>query len=171
MKRVISLVMLAALAAAGAAAQEQPKYQSVAPKKKKPKPLDPADVATLTGRPVSPSVAALPKPKDRSEAVDNGEEAPNKRPPLNQEDVDILTGKHDQYDSARYRYRGNWEALWWLDWMERGGYAGNERDSLLFPGTTGHRGRPFILPRHRSGRHLLLPGHFRGGSLFFLFRH
>lgn len=184
MKYAIRLAFLAGAVVLSTAAQSQepPKYQSVAPKKKEPKPADPADVATLTGRQVPPSVAAKPEPRDPSET--NNDPKARKGAPLNPDDVDVLTGKYDQQRQPGY-YPYGVEGLWTLEWMERNGYAPNEsffapdgygrgygRDRFLFvPGAFGRGARPLIFhQRHRVPPPVFALRHFlRGGSFFFFF--
>jgi hypothetical protein len=184
MKHTIRLAMLASAVALAVPAQAQgqsqsqsqepPKYQSVAPKKSAPKPADPADISTLTGRPVPPSVAAKPVPRDPAE--DNYDPQARKGAPLNQDDVDVLTGKYDEQRLPGYQRYGYAEDLWTLEWMERHGYGpgdsffradGYGRDRVFVPGVFGRGGRPlFFHHRHRFGGHGLR--HFlRGGTFFF----
>lgn len=98
MKRAIYLALVAALFVAPALlAQEQPQpqEQKQAPAKKPaPKPVDPADVETLTGRPYEGQAEPAPKPGHPLA----GEPAPKKGHPLDPRDVDILTGKADRYN-------------------------------------------------------------------------
>lgn len=101
MKRAIYLALVVALFVAPALlAQEQPKPQESASggqapaKKPAPKPLDPADVETLTGRPYAGEAEPAPKPGHPLA----GEPAPKKGHPLDWRDVDILTGKADRYN-------------------------------------------------------------------------
>jgi hypothetical protein len=104
MRRAIVLVVAALLVAAGVSAQSQ--YQSAAPAKKQPRPLDPADVATLTGRSMPQQQAARPRPGSPAQPADvdaltgrsNGQTearpAPKRGQPLDWNDVDILSGKN-----------------------------------------------------------------------------
>jgi hypothetical protein len=156
--------------------QEPPKYQSVAPKKGAPKQADPADVATLTGRPVPPSVAAKPVPRDPAE--DNYDPKARKGAPLNPDDVDVLTGKYDEQRQPGYQRYGYAEDLWTLEWMERNGYTSGEsffradgygRDRMYLPGVFGRGGRPlFFHHRHRFRGRAFGSRHFlRGGTFVF----
>jgi len=169
MRYAIRLALLASAVALSSAAQEQPKYQSVAPKKKEAKPADPADVATLTGHPVPPSIAARPQPAQNPPAGSNGNEAaPRKGAPLNYDDVDVLTGKYDRKPYTGYRPYGL-EGPWAAEWVERRGYG--DDDTLFVPGAFGRGSRPLFF---RHGRRLsppvfLLRQFLRGGSSFFLF--
>lgn len=183
MRYAIRLALLTSAVALSVSAQSQPqtqdppKYQSVAPKKNAPKPADPADVATLTGRPVPPSVAAKPVPRDPAE--DNYDPKARKGAPLNQDDVDVLTGKYDQQRQPGYQgYGYGAEGLWTLEWMERHGYdtgdsffraEGYGRDRVFVPGVFGRGGRPLFFHHRRA-----IPGpvfglrHFlRGGTFVF----
>lgn len=191
MKYTIRLAMLAgavALAATTQAqgqsqsqsqSQEAPKYQSVAPKKSAPKPADPADISTLTGRPVPPSVAAKPVPRDPAE--DNYDPKARKGAPLNQDDVDVLTGKYDPKGYTGYQQYGS-EGLWTLEWMERHGYGPGDsffyrgsyrrydRDGTLFvPGIFGRGGwsAPFHRRHHTPSSVFPLRHFLRGGTFFF----
>lgn len=182
MRLAIRLAMLAgAVALAGTAqaqTQDPPKYQSVAPKKSAPKPADPADVATLTGRPVPPSVAARPVPRDPAE--DNYDPKARKGAPLNPDDVDVLTGKYDPQRQPGYQgYGYDAEALWTLEWMERNGYTTGEsffdrdgygRDRMYVPGVFGRGGRPlFFHHRHRNRAPGFAFRHFLRGGTFIVF--
>ena len=98
MKRLIFLVALL-LVAQGAWAQQGSAQTQEPPKPAaKPKPVDPADVETLTGRPYAGEAEPAPKPGHPL----NGEPAPKKGHPLDWRDVDILTGKADR--AARQPY-------------------------------------------------------------------
>lgn len=164
----------ALVSAAGTQAQgqSQGQYQSVAPKKKPAKPVDPADVATLTGRPVPPSALNKPQPNPVESGVeDNGDGSTSeaKRPPVNPADVDILTGRNDRDAARDYRWQPQgWEALWAADWMGERSYR---NESFLFvPGAFGRNARPFFF-RHRFGhgfrRPFVRPLHFGRGAFFF----
>jgi len=180
MRHAIRLTLLAgAVALAGVAqaqAQDAPQYQSVAPKKAPPKPADPADVATLTGRPVPPSVAAKPQPKDPADY--NHDPKVHKGAPLNQDDVDVLTGKYDQKGYTGYQPYGI-EGLWTLERMERNGYGTGEsffradgygRDRMYVPGVFGRGGRPlFLHHRHRIPPAVFALHHFLRGGSFVIF--
>lgn len=169
MRYAIGLAALAGFVALGAAAQgSQPRYESVAPKRQAPKPLDPADVATLTGRQVSAEVTALPRRASQAEMQERAMEqnSTDKRPPVNQADVDVLTGKYDRNRPAGYM--PGWEALWTYDWvrrhersrhndqsffkLERFGndrlfrHDGGSRHSIFRPSHFGRRGSFFLLP-------------------------
>lgn len=155
--------------------QESPKYQSVAPKKSAPKPADPADISTLTGRPMPPSVAAKPVPRDPAE--DNYDPKARKGAPLNQDDVDVLTGKYDARGYAGYQPYGI-EGLWTLEWMERHGYGpgdsffraeGYGRDRVFVPGVFGRGGPPLFLHRHRIPAPVIALHHFLRGGTFIVF--
>ena len=103
MKRAIYLALAVALFAAPILmAQEQPQPapsgQTPAAKKPAPKPVDPADVETLTGRPYEANAEPAPKPGHPLA----GEPAPKKGHPLDQRDVDILTGKADRYNQRGF---------------------------------------------------------------------
>jgi len=102
MKRAfLFLLALVLMAAPAALAQSQGSEQSQQekPAAKKPKPLDPADVETLTGRPTGQATAE-PAPKPGHPLA--GERAPKKGHPLDWRDVDILTGKADRYAQRGY---------------------------------------------------------------------
>lgn len=150
--------------------QSQGQYQSVAPKKKPANPVDPTDVATLTGRPVPQSALAKP-PADANVADENGDGSTSeaKRPPVNPADVDILTGRNDRDAARDYRWQPQgWEALWAADWMGERSYR---NESFLFvPGAFGRNARPFFF-RHRFGhgfrRPFVRPLHFGRGAFFF----
>lgn len=173
---VTSLLAAAALVGATgtrAQGQSQSQYQSVAPKKKPAKPVDPTDVATLTGRPVPQSALAKPQPvTNASGAEDNGGDGATgaaKRPPLNPADVDILTGRNDRDAARDYRWQPQgWEALWAADWMGERGYR--DESFLFVPGAFGRNARPFFF-RHRFGhgfrRPFVRPLHFGRGAFFF----
>jgi hypothetical protein len=103
MKRAIYLALaLALLMAPAVLAQEQaqPSQQTQAPAAKKPapKPVDPADVETLTNRPYEAEAEPAPKPGHPLA----GEPAPKKGHPLDWRDVDILTGKADRYNQPGF---------------------------------------------------------------------
>lgn len=103
MKRAIYLAFVVALLAVPALlAQEQPQpqqqTQAPAAKKPAPKPVDPADVETLTGRPYAGEAEPAPKPGHPLA----GEPAPKKGHPLDQRDVDILTGKADRFNQRGF---------------------------------------------------------------------
>lgn len=174
MRFAIRMALLAGAVALSCAAQEPPKYQSVAPKKKEAKPADPADVATLTGRPVPESVATRPQPRSAAELANDPKL--HSGAALNPDDVDVLTGKYDSGGNLAYRTYGA-EGLWTLEWMERNGYgpgASFFRDGRGRYGRTGAFlpggfGRPFVL-HHRRGfaRGVFALQHFlRGGTFFF----
>ncbi|MGH9860753.1 MAG: hypothetical protein ACRD5F_12090 [Candidatus Acidiferrales bacterium] len=178
MRYAIGATALLAAAALGGAtgthaqgqSQSQGQYQSVAPKKKPGKPVDPADVATLTGRPVPQS--ALAKSQANANAAEengNGTTAEVKRPPVNPADVDILTGRNDRDAARDYRWQPQgWEALWAADWMGERGYR--DESFLFVPGAFGRNARPFFF-RHRFGhgfrRPFVRPLHFGRGAFFF----
>lgn len=176
-----SAVALAVSAQSQGQAQEPPKYQSVAPKRPAPKPADPADISTLTGRPVPPSVAAKPVPRDPAE--DNYDPKARKGAPLNPDDVDVLTGKYDEQRQPGYPRYGSAEDLWTLEWMERHGYTSKDsffdrdgygyrrygRDDALFvPGVFGRGVRPlFFHHRNRIHTPFGLRHFLRGGTFVF----
>lgn len=95
MKRTVFLALVVTLMAAPALLAQQPAQQPQAqpPEVKKPKPVDPADVATLTGQ---PGYAAEPEAAPKPGHPLAGEPAPKKGHPLDPRDVDILTGKADR---------------------------------------------------------------------------
>ena len=100
MKRAVYLALAVALFAAPVLmAQEQPQTQpqqtqAPAAKKPAPKPMDPADVEALTGRPYAGEAEPAPKPGHPLA----GEPTPKKGHPLDWRDVDVLTGKADRYN-------------------------------------------------------------------------
>jgi len=168
MRHAIGLMALAGVMALGATAQNsQPRYESVAPKRPAPRPLDPADVATLTGRPVSAEVTALPQKPSQAEMQERAMEPKsyNNRPPVNQADVDVLTGKYDRNRPAGYL--PGWEALWTADWVSRHERSRHNDQSFF---KLDRFGRDGIFLHDRGARHSFFrSGRFgRGGTIIFL---
>jgi hypothetical protein len=151
MKRATYLVLVVALFAAPLlVAQEQPEPsatggQAQAPAAKKPKPpkpLDPADVETLTGRPYAGEAEPAPKPGHPLA----GEPAPKKGHPLDQRDVDILTGKADRYNQRGFY--GQAAPYVYVDVPVSGSRFGSTR----FGGDTRTRATPRVFGRPFRGR-------------------
>ncbi len=175
MQRLTGLLALTGLVAWGAAAQQQPpqessqgetRFQSVAPKKT-PKPLEPADVATLTSRPVSREWNTAPRPANRIRWYsDNPEQQQTPDNALAPTDLDILTGKSDQRREP-YRPYGA-EALWAYEWVEGRGYV--RRDAVFGPRSVGRDTRLFLGPGGRPFRDRLHRSFFfKNPTFFFLF--
>jgi len=148
MKRAIYLALVMTLCAAPAlVAQEQPQQQPAsgqtpAAKKPAPKPLDPADVETLTGRPYEGQAEPAPKPGHPLA----GEPAPKKGHPLDQRDVDILTGKADRYNQRGFY--GQAVPYVYVDVPVSGSRFGSTR----FGGNTRTRATPRVFGRPVRGR-------------------
>jgi hypothetical protein len=175
LKRLSGLIALAGLVASSAAAQQpsqpssegQTRDQSATPKKT-PQPLDPADVATLTGRPVPREWNSAPRPANRirwySENPQQQEAQDNSLRPT---DLDILTGKYDQKRQPYQPYGA--EALWAYEWIEGRGYV--RRDSSFHRRSFRTDGRFLFgpgsrLPHRRLHRPFFLP---KNPAFFFLF--
>jgi len=148
MKLAIYLAMVVALFAAPALlAQEQPQPQQqaqvpAAKKPKPPKPVDPADVEALTGRPYEAEAEPAPKPGHPLA----GEPAPKKGHPLDPRDVDILTGKADRYNQRGFY--GQATPYVYVDVPATGSRFGSTR----FGGDTRTRVTPRVFGRPFRGR-------------------
>jgi hypothetical protein len=149
MKRAIYLALVVALFAAPALlAQEQPKPQESASggqapaKKPAPKPVDAADVETLTGHPYEGQAEPAPKPGHPLA----GEPAPKKGHPLDPRDVDILTGKADRYNQRGFY--GQAVPYVYVDVPVSGSRFGSTR----FGSSTRHRTTSRVFGRPYRGR-------------------
>ncbi len=186
MRRLMGLALLLGLSTAGATAQ-------INPGQAKPKPLDPNDVAVLTGRPQPKSLGIIPRPSNAAAAQINAAQGytepedimdPKARRPLDPADVDILTGKYDREYAARYRadrYRSYpYEQLWWANWAARSDHRNSSffsEDGSFYSDSVYDRSdplrrhaRPFLFHdpfRNRVHQPFFSPRRHHRGSFFF----
>lgn len=165
MRRVMAVAFLGALLATTAVAQ-------INPSQAKPKPMNPDDVAVLTGRPQPKSLSIIrgasnPAAQQINEAQGYVEPEfegdPNARRPLDPLDVDVLTGKYDR-EAAAYRhdrYRYPYEQLYWADYAARADRRNNSfftEDSSLYRDAYRNdplrrHARPFLFRDPFNSRH------------------
>lgn len=175
MRRLLWMAFLGTLLATTAVAQ-------ITPSKAKPKPLNPDDVAVLTGRPQPKSLSVIPRPSNAAAAQINAAQGyvepefeandPNARRPLDPVDVDILTGKYDRESSAAYRsdrYRAYpYEQMYWGRWAAR---ADRNNNSFFTEDSSFYRDTYRDDPLRRHARPFLFrdPFRSRGHNRPFLF--